>query len=97
MKEFFKKTASVCKTVFGYAIMICLFAGGLTSIAYLVALIIGGEVATSIATVVYKNVFPVIFYATSSTVLFGLLTMYLGGEVALTVGKKKKSEANENK
>jgi len=39
--------------------------------------------------VIYKNIFPVIFYISSVTVLFGLVAMYLGGEVALTSKNKK--------
>ena len=36
-----KKFTEICKLVFGYGIMISLFAGGLTFFAYLIALIIG--------------------------------------------------------
>ncbi len=89
MKEFIKKLSSVIKTVFGYGIMICLFAGGLTFFGYLAALIIGGSVAASICTIIYNTIFPVIIYASSVLVLLGLLAMYLNGETALTVKKKK--------
>ena len=94
-EPFFKKAAAICKTVFGYAILIVLFAGGITSIGYLAALIIGGDIATEICNVIYKRIFPVIIYATSITVLFGLFSMYLGGELALTVGKKKNKTEKE--
>ena len=42
MKETLKKIAGVFKLIFGYGIMIVLFAGGLTFFGYLAALIIGG-------------------------------------------------------
>ena len=48
MKEFAKKISAALRVVFGYGIMICLFAGGLTFFGYLAALCIGGEVATAI-------------------------------------------------
>ena len=90
MKAFFKKVSNVLKTIFGWGIMICLFAGGLTFFGYVAALIIGGETATAICVFIYKKVFPIIIYASTCLVLFGLVSMYLGGETALTSEKKKK-------
>ena len=89
MKEFCKKLSNVLRTIFGYGIMICLFAGGLTFFGYLAALIIGGDVAGVICTVIYKHIIPVIIYASVILVLLGLVVMYLNGEVALTPEKKK--------
>lgn len=89
MKETCKKISSVLKTVFGYGIMICLFAGGLTFFGYLAALIIGGETATAICTVIYKTIVPYIIKGSTIMVLLGLVAMYLNGEMALTANKKK--------
>ena len=60
MKETLKKISRVCKMIFGYGIMIVLFAGGLTFFGYLAALIIGGDTATAICTWIYKSFVPVI-------------------------------------
>ena len=92
MKEKLKKISEILKLIFGYSIMINLFAGALTLIGYVAAIIIGGDTAASICTVIYKKIFPIIIYTTSFTVLFGLVAMYLGGEYALTSGSKKKSK-----
>ena len=92
MKNFLKKTSKVLKTIFGYGIMICLFAGGLTFLGYLAALIIGGETATLICTVIYKSIIPVIIYISTTMVVLGLISMYLNGETALTADKKKSSK-----
>ena len=89
MKEFCKKLSNVLKTIFGYGIMITLFAGGLTFFGYVVALIIGGSTATAICTVIYKDIVPIIIYTSVIMVLLGLVAMYLAGEVALTPEKKK--------
>lgn len=89
MKEFCKKLSAILKTIFGYGIMISLFAGGLTFFGYVAALIIGGDVAAAICTVLYKNVIPGIIYLAVSMVLLGLLAMYLNGEKALTPEKKE--------
>ena len=91
MKETMKKISEVCKLIFGYGIMITLFAGGLTFFGYLAAMFIGGETATEICAFIYKKIFPIIIYAANVLVLFGLVSMYLGGEMALTTDKKKKN------
>ncbi len=89
MKEFCKKLSNILKTIFGYGIMISLFAGGLAFFGYIVALIIGGDIATTICTVIYKKIFPIIIYLSVIMVLLGLVAMYLNGEAALTPEKKK--------
>ena len=96
MKEFCKKTSSVLKTIFGYGIMICLFAGGMTFFGYMIALIVGGETAAAICTVIYKTIIPYIIRLSTAMVLLGLVAMYLNGEMALT-SNKKKSGKRENK
>ncbi len=88
MKETLKKISDVCKVIFGYGIMIVLFAGGLTFFGYIAALIIGGETATAMCTWIYKSFIPVIIKTSTILILFGLLTMYMAGEKALTPDKR---------
>ena len=92
MKEFCKKLSAVLKTIFGYGIMICLFAGGLTFFGYLAALCIGGETATAICVFIYKTIIPYIIRCSTILVLLGLVAMYLAGEMALTSDKKKSAK-----
>lgn len=92
MKNICKKISNVLRTIFGYGIMICLFAGGLTFFGYLAALFIGGDTATKICEVIYKTIIPYIIYTSTSLVLLGLVVMYLNGEMALTADKKKTSK-----
>ena len=87
MKETLKKISAVFKVIFGYGIMIVLFAGGLTFFGYIAALIIGGETATEMCTWIYKSFIPVIIKASTILILFGLATMYMAGEKALTPDK----------
>ena len=89
MKKTIKKISFALKTIFGYGIMLSLFAGGLTFFGYIVALIIGGNTAAAICSFMYDKYIPVVVYTTSITVLLGLVAMYLGGEFALTAEKKK--------
>ena len=95
MKETLKKISDVFKLIFGYGIMIVLFAGGLTFFGYVVALIIGGETATTMCTWIYKSFVPVMIKTSTILILFGLLTMYLAGEKALTPGKKNAQTEGE--
>lgn len=88
MKNTMKKISAVLKTIFGWGIMICLFAGGLTFFGYMAAIIIGGDTAAAICSFIYKQFFPVIVYISSVLVLVGLVAMYLGGEFALSAKKK---------
>ena len=95
MKDNFKKLAEVFKLIFGYGIMIVLFAGGLTFFMYVTALIIGGETAAAMCTWIYKSFIPIIIKASTMLILFGLLTMYMAGEKALTPGKKNAQTEGE--
>ena len=90
MKEKLKKLTEIFKLIFGYGIMITVFVGGLTFIGYLVALVIGGDIAVEICDFIYNKIIPVMIYTSTSLVLFGLLSMYLAGEFALAPDKKKK-------
>ena len=95
MKTILKKISDVFKLIFGYGIMIVLFAGGLTFFVYVAALIIGGDTATAICTWIYKSFIPVVIYASTILILFGLLTMYIAGEKALTPEKKNAKTEGE--
>ena len=95
MKETFKKISDVCKVIFGYGIMIVLFAGGLTFFGYIAALIIGGETATAMCTWIYKSFIPIIVRTSTVLILFGLLTMYMAGEKALTPDKRHAKNEGE--
>ncbi len=89
IKEIIKKISSVLSTIFGYGIMLSLFVGGLTFFGYLVALVIGGDIATEICTFIYKTILPIVIKTSTIMVLLGIVIMYLNGEVALTSNKKK--------
>ena len=98
MKEFAKKISSALRIVFGYGIMICVFAGGFTFFGYLVALCAGGDIAQIICNFIYKSFFPIIIKASTILVILGLVVMYLNGEMALTASAdKKKREQYKNK
>ena len=90
-----KKLSNVMKKIFGWGILASLAVGCLMFFGYVAALIIGGDVAAAICHFIYKQVVPVLIYATSVLVLFGLLAMYLGGEIALSNKKTPKVKPEE--
>lgn len=91
MKERMKRISEKLRIVFGYGVMLSLFAGGLTFFGYAAALVIGGEIAAEICKYIYKTIIPIIIRTSTTMVLLGLLVMYLNGEMALTTGNKKKA------
>lgn len=84
MKKKLHQLANGCKIVFGYGIMLVTLAGGLTFFGFLAAVIIGGDTAAAICSLIKDQIFPVIIYLTTSLILLGLIGMYLTGEKALT-------------
>ena len=90
MKALAKKVSAALRVVFGYGIMICVFAGGFTFFGYLIALCVGGDAANTICTFIYKSFFPVIIKTTTIIVILGFAVMYLNGEMALTASADKK-------
>lgn len=91
MKEALKKISNVCKTIFGYGIMISLFGGGLTFFGYVVALIVGGDTAVAICDFMKTYITPNAILLSTIMILFGIFSMYLAGELALTPTKREKN------
>ena len=89
MKKNMNKLSGMLKTIFGYGIMLCLFAGGLTFFGYVAALLIGGETAAAMCVFIYKTIIPKIIYATNCLIILGIIAMYFAGELALTPKKNK--------
>ena len=92
MKNICKKIANVLSYIYGTGIALSLLVAALSFIGYLVAFIIGGETATEICRVIYKEIYPHLFVFASVMVLLGVVKMYLNGEVAFALGKKKTDE-----
>ena len=77
MRNVLNKIVNVMKVVFGWGVMLSLFAGGLTFFGYLAALIIGGDTATMICEIIYKKIIPVVIYTSTVMVLLGMLARHL--------------------
>ena len=96
MKNFCHKLASVLDRLIGIALAVCLFAGGLGVIGYIVALCIGGESATALCTWLYKTFYVILIKIGTVTTLVTFLKIYLNGEAnwvnPVKYWKNRKSE-----
>ena len=87
-----KKISNVLLSVFGVGVTLCLFAGVLAFLGFVVALLIGGESATQLCVFIHKSYFPWVIRFTSVFTLFGLIGMYMRKLQALTVSSEQKAE-----
>ena len=92
MKNIIKKISDVILWIFGIGETCCLFAGALSLLGFIVALCIGGDVATEICVFIHKTYFPWVIKFAAIFTGFGLLGMYLTKTQSLSIGKKKESK-----
>ena len=93
MKSIKDRIVKVIMVIFGYGILIDLLLGGLSFFGYLAALIIGGDVAASICSFIYKDMYPVLVVISTVMIALGILKMYLSGEREFSKQKKEKAAA----
>ena len=100
MKQFLKmlreKVLPVLRTIFGCSVAVTLLGGGLTMLCYVVALIVGGDLAAQICDVTYKTIWPIIIMAANITIVLGLIAMYINGDKALSPSEKKSKLTKKN-
>lgn len=78
-----KKLSNLLMKIFAIGIVICLFAGGISIVAYIVGLIIGGQTATMICAFTFTKYLPIVIQCTSIFAGVGLIGMYLSKQKAL--------------
>lgn len=75
--------------IFGVGVTVCVLAGALSLIGFLVAFCIGGETAAEICVFIHKEYFPWVIKATSVFTGFGLVGMYLNKTRSLSLKSDK--------
>lgn len=80
-----KKFVSGLKKIFGGLIFLCLFAGAFSLAGYIVALFIGGDLATVICSFIFGSYLPYVIKISTVVVFIGLLIMYLEKQSALVI------------
>lgn len=84
------KIGKIFLKIFSVGVLFTLFAGGITIIGFVIALIIGGETAAEICVFIHKSYFPWIIRICSVSVCFGLIGMYIRKKKALSMESDKK-------
>ena len=92
-----QKIYSVLQKIYGIAMTVSFFAGFLPLVPFVIAIIIGGETATSISVFLHKQYYPWVIALASVAVLIGLIAMYIGKLQGLSVKKINVSESDANK
>lgn len=90
-----KKVGNICLDIFAVGILISLFAGGLSFLGYLAALLAGGEAAAGICAFVFQSYLPLAIRAASISTGVGIAGMYLTGQKALSVGREQDGESGK--
>ena len=79
-----KKIADVLLNIFAVGILICLFAGGLSFIGYIIAMFLGTDIAQNFCKFIFKGYLPWVIRCTSIFAGIGLLGMYFNKKKALS-------------
>ena len=87
-----KKFSNILLIIFAIGVLLTLLAGALTLVGFIVAMCIGGEVATQMSVFIHKTFFPYVIRFTSIFVGVGLIGMYFSKTKALTASDNNSSE-----
>lgn len=85
-----KKLNNIILKTFSIGVVLCLFAGGLSVLGYIVAMMLGGEKAGMLCEFIFTQYLPWVIRLTSAFSGIGLIGMYLSKEKALTVKAEKR-------
>ena len=87
-----KKFIDILLEIFAVGVLLTLLAGALTLVGYIIAMIIGGDGATTMCVFIHKTFFPYVIRVTSVVVGIGLIGMYLSKIKALTISDTAKEK-----
>ncbi|SCZ79921.1 hypothetical protein [Acidaminobacter hydrogenoformans] len=83
-----KRIEDVVSAIFSIFILIAILGGGIVFLMFAAALIVGGEMGSSIAVSAKSVVMPYFIRAATIGTLAGLVSFYLTGLHALSIEKK---------
>ena len=92
-----KKVSNIILWIFGVGVTVCVLAGGLSLLGFIVAMCIGGETATEMCVFIHKEYFPWVIKFTSIFTGIGLIGMYLSKMKSLTLSSASKAEEKSEK
>ena len=89
-----QKIYTVLNRIYGVMMFISFFAGILPLIPFVIAIIIGGEAASSISNFLYNGYYPWVIVIGSVAIMIGLIAMYVGKLEGLSVKKVSADSAD---
>lgn len=92
-----QKIYRILNKLYGILMTFSFFAGILPLFPFIVAIIIGGDIGSSISTFLYKQVYPWIIVLGSVAILIGLVAMYVGKKEGLSVKKISGGDESDRK
>lgn len=90
-----EKIANVLNKTYATLMIVSFFAGFLPLIPFIVAIIVGGEVAEDICLFLYNDYYPWIIALASVAVIIGLISMYVSKHDFSVNKKAKKAKKTE--
>lgn len=84
-----KKISDILDKLFSYGMIFSIIAGALAGLGFLIAFIIGGDIATALCVFIHKEYFPVVIKICSAATGCGLINMYIRKKKALTMENDK--------
>lgn len=90
-----EKITETLNKIFGWCILLSLFAGALSFLGFCIALIMGGSSGEAFAIFLQKQYFPVIIRLTTVVICLGLAAMYTGKVQALSLTTDKDEAEQE--
>jgi hypothetical protein len=89
------KIIQILECVFGWGILICMILGFLIFIGFVIAFIVGKELAPTIGLFLQNEVLPWLCILGTIICFIGILSLYLKGEKTFTLSTGKKKNPQE--
>ena len=85
-----KKIYDLLNKIYGILMTVSFFAGFIPLVPFIIAIIIGGDIAEKISIFLYKEYYPWVIVLGSVSIIIGLIAMYVGKIEGLSVKKEIK-------
>lgn len=87
----------IVKRIIGWCVLVLTAAGGFAVIAYVIALIVGGEIGAAIVAFLYERFYVWLTWAACIVSVIGIIRVYLTGEHGFKLSSRKKKKDGDNK
>lgn len=86
------RSLNIFNSIFSLFISISILGGGIIFLMFIIAIIVGGNLGTIIATTAFKKIMPYFIKAAAIGIFAGLIAIYTSGSHYLSLKKLDKQE-----